>query len=41
MEENMFYSKDFLNHLERKKYIKKTIRDYAHLLHNFERYFDT
>ncbi len=36
----MFYSKDFLNHLERKRYRKKTIRDYAYLLHDFERYFD-
>ena len=37
----MFYSKDFLNHLERKRYRKKTIRDYAYLLHNFEKYFDS
>ncbi len=37
----MFYSKDFLNHLERNRYRKKTIRDYAYLLHNFERYFDS
>ena len=36
----MFYSKDFLNHLERKRYRKKTIRDYAYLLHNFEKYFN-
>jgi len=36
----MFYSKDFLNHLEKNRYIKKTIRNYAYLLHNFERYFD-
>ena len=40
MEENMLYSKDFLNHLERNRYRKKTIRDYAYLLHNFERYYD-
>ncbi len=36
----MFYSKDFLNHLERKRYRKKTIRDYVYLLNNFEKYFD-
>ncbi len=36
----MFYSKDFLNHLKSKRYRKKTIRDYAYLLLNFERYFD-
>ncbi len=36
----MFYSKDFLNHLERKRYRKKTIRDYAYLLHDFEKYFN-
>ncbi len=36
----MFHSKDFLNHLKSKRYRKKTIIDYAYLLHNFEKYFD-
>ncbi len=35
----MFYSKDFLDHLESKRYRKKTIRDYVYLFHNFEKYF--
>ncbi len=35
----MFYSKDLLNHLERKRYKEKTIRDYAYLLNNLEKYF--
>ena len=36
----MFYSKDFLNHLERKRYKEKTIRACAYLIYNFERYFN-